>query len=127
MQTHGEMPANPVDLSMWLSSFLPFHVAEKHALLVSTSTRQRLRACLACVASMESVVRRPPRENSDSHAARGGGVSDAEPLMSEQPPPPPPPLGGAGIGGGAMGGAAGPPAAAEAAVGVRAGGDGARG
>lgn len=113
------MPNNPVELSMWMSSFLPFYVAEKHALLVSTSTRERLRACIKCVASMETVAKGPPRQD------HGGGVEMSDASASTVPPPsPPPPLAGGGMAGRLPPGAT---AAAEAAISVGAGGGGARG
>lgn len=122
VQSHGEMPNNAVGLSMWMSSFLPFYVPEKHALLASTSTRERLRACLKCVASLETVAKGPSR-NGDASSAPSGAHGNSAP-----PPPLAHPAAVSGMGAAAVGAAApGAPAPAEAVVSMRAAGEGARG
>lgn len=105
VQTHGEMPSTAVGMSMWMASFLPFYVAEKHSLLASRSTRERLKACLKCVASMEAV-------------ARGSRESVPAPAQSVAPqvPEPSPSTSSRGAAGRTS---AGGPAGGEAGVGVR--------
>lgn len=66
---------------MWMASFLPFYVAEKHALLQSKCTRSRLRSCLKCIASMEAVSR---RSNPEEQAARA--AAPPQPPPSHPPP-----------------------------------------
>eukprot|EP00904_Undaria_pinnatifida_P009600 jgi/Undpi1/5770/HiC_scaffold_2.g01044.m1 len=83
VETHGDMPMGAMNLSMWMASFLPFYVAEKHALLQTACTRERLRACLRCVASMEAVARGVTRQ--------GEGPEAENPSRAQQAPPPPPP------------------------------------
>ena len=85
VETHGDIPMGAVNLSMWMASFLPFYVAEKHALLQTTCTRERLRACLRCVSSMEAVAKGVVRQ------AEGSGAEGPPPQAQAPPPPPPPP------------------------------------
>eukprot|EP00752_Nemacystus_decipiens_P001802 g1741.t1 len=88
VQEYGEMPPDPVGLSMWMASFLPFYESEKYALVQSRCTRQRLQACLRCAASMEEMARASTRREEKS--SMGDRDTAIEPPSQQRPPPPPP-------------------------------------
>lgn len=124
VETHGDIPMGAVNLSMWMASFLPFYVAEKHALLQTACTRERLRACLRCVSSMEAVARGVIRQAEGSGAAEDPPQARAQAHAQAQapppPPPPPPPLPSAQPSGEAAGAQGVAAAAAAAATGAAA-------
>lgn len=81
VQSHGEMPSGALGLSLWLASFLPFYTNQKHRLLATRCTRERLRACLKCADSMEKMAR-GVRRGEDIIAAREQEAREAAPAAA---------------------------------------------